>query len=153
MHALDDWDKKESLFGPIINGRILNSGLSSSYPRTGGNSQIGETFLFSTADPAKSMDYSSKDNPRILPANFGGHEKKKIAVNRKSCAEMHVNNIPRDYQCPITTSLTSRERITLGCGNRQFENKKRELLGSYRQVGVTQSSSFLFNSSRLRIPP
>ncbi|GFU97555.1 integrase catalytic domain-containing protein [Trichonephila clavipes] len=31
-----------------------------------------------------------------------------------SCAEIHVNNIPRDYQCPITTSLTSRERITLG---------------------------------------
>ncbi|GFY22963.1 transposable element Tcb2 transposase [Trichonephila clavipes] len=78
---------------------------------------------------------------------------KKIAVNRKSCAKIHVNNIPRDYQCPITTSLTSRERITLGSGNRQFENKKRELLGSYRQEGVTQSTSFLFNNSRLRIPP
>ncbi|GFT05146.1 hypothetical protein TNCV_531851 [Trichonephila clavipes] len=54
------------------NGRILNRGLSSSYPRTGGNSQIGETSLFSTADRAKSTHYSSKDNPRILPADFGG---------------------------------------------------------------------------------
>ncbi|GFX24598.1 transposable element Tc1 transposase [Trichonephila clavipes] len=54
------------------NGRILNSGLSSSYPRNGGNSQIGETSLFSTADCAKSTDYSSKDNPRILLADFGG---------------------------------------------------------------------------------
>ncbi|GFS55668.1 transposable element Tc1 transposase [Trichonephila clavipes] len=27
---------------------------------------------------------------------------------------LHVNNVPRDYQCPITTSLTSRERITPG---------------------------------------
>ncbi|GFV86206.1 hypothetical protein TNCV_672031 [Trichonephila clavipes] len=49
------------------NGRILNRGLSSSYSRTGGNSQIGETSLFSTADRAKSTDYSSKDNSRILP--------------------------------------------------------------------------------------
>ncbi|GFW16172.1 hypothetical protein TNCV_4263371 [Trichonephila clavipes] len=49
-------------------GRTLNRGLSSSYPRTGGNSQIGETSLFSTADRAKSTDYSSKDNPRILLA-------------------------------------------------------------------------------------
>ncbi|GFU13274.1 copia protein [Trichonephila clavipes] len=44
------------------------------YPRTGGNSQIGETSLFSTADRAKSTDYSSKDKPRILPADFGGLE-------------------------------------------------------------------------------
>ncbi|GFV40537.1 hypothetical protein TNCV_2500641 [Trichonephila clavipes] len=43
------------------NGRILNRGLSLNYPRTGGNSQIGETSLFSTADRAKSTDYSSKD--------------------------------------------------------------------------------------------
>ncbi|GFV42583.1 hypothetical protein TNCV_2562411 [Trichonephila clavipes] len=44
------------------------------YPRNGGNSQIGETSLFShtTADCAKSTDYSSKDNPRILLADFGG---------------------------------------------------------------------------------
>ncbi|GFV44542.1 nuclease HARBI1 [Trichonephila clavipes] len=56
----------------ITHGRILNRGLSSSYPRTEGNSQIGETSLFSTADRAKSTDYSSKDNPRILPADFGG---------------------------------------------------------------------------------
>ncbi|GFV32595.1 hypothetical protein TNCV_2960051 [Trichonephila clavipes] len=40
--------------------------------------------------------------------------RKKLSVSRKSCAKIHVNNIPRDYQCPITTSLTSRERITLG---------------------------------------
>ncbi|GFW46445.1 hypothetical protein TNCV_4811331 [Trichonephila clavipes] len=119
--------------------RILNRGLSSSYPQTGGNSQIGETSVFSTADRAKSTDYSSKDNPRILPADFGGHEKKKIAVNRKSCAKIHVSNRLRDYKCPITTSLSSRERITLGSGDLQFENKKRELLGSYRQEGVTQS--------------
>ncbi|GFV01545.1 hypothetical protein TNCV_2961391 [Trichonephila clavipes] len=46
--------------------------LSSSYPRTGGNSQIGETSLFSTVDRAKSTYYSSKANPRILPADFGG---------------------------------------------------------------------------------
>ncbi|GFS51018.1 hypothetical protein TNCV_3277501 [Trichonephila clavipes] len=51
---------------------IANRGLSSSYLRTGGNSQIGETSLFSAADRAKSTDYSSKDNPRTLPANFGG---------------------------------------------------------------------------------
>ncbi|PRD28754.1 UNVERIFIED_CONTAM: Septin-7 [Trichonephila clavipes] len=54
------------------NGRIPNHELTSSYPRTGGNSQIGETSLFSTADHAKSTDYSSKGNPPILPADFGG---------------------------------------------------------------------------------
>ncbi|GFV79020.1 hypothetical protein TNCV_3687271 [Trichonephila clavipes] len=53
-------------------GRILKSGLSLSYLRNGGNSQIGETSLFSTADCAKSTDYSSKDNERILLADFGG---------------------------------------------------------------------------------
>ncbi|GFX30004.1 uncharacterized protein TNCV_2617151 [Trichonephila clavipes] len=52
--------------------RDRNPGLSSSYPRNGDNSQIGETSLFSTADCAKSTDYSSKDNPRILLADFGG---------------------------------------------------------------------------------
>ncbi|GFV64698.1 hypothetical protein TNCV_4475981 [Trichonephila clavipes] len=51
------------------------SGLSSSYPRNGGNSQIGETSIFSTADCVKSTDYSSKDNPRILLADFGGENK------------------------------------------------------------------------------
>ncbi|GFV04788.1 integrase catalytic domain-containing protein [Trichonephila clavipes] len=63
---------RKSVLVNTSNGRILNRGLSSSYPRTGGNSQIGETSLFSTADRAKSSDYSSKDNPRILPADFGG---------------------------------------------------------------------------------
>ncbi|GFW98055.1 hypothetical protein TNCV_1203561 [Trichonephila clavipes] len=66
---------------------------------------------------------------------------------------LYVNNIPRDYQRPITTSLTSRERITLGSPTRQFENEKRELLESYRREGFTQFVSFLFNNLRLRIPP
>ncbi|GFX76022.1 hypothetical protein TNCV_1995761 [Trichonephila clavipes] len=59
----------------------------------------------------------------------------------------------RDYHCPITTTVTSCPRITYRFGNRQFENKKWELSASYRQPGVTQSASFLFNNSRLRIPP
>ncbi|GFS47119.1 hypothetical protein TNCV_2053041 [Trichonephila clavipes] len=44
----------------VTNGRTLNRELTSSYPRTGGNSQIGETLLFSTVDHAKSTDYASK---------------------------------------------------------------------------------------------
>ncbi|GFX30817.1 hypothetical protein TNCV_657031 [Trichonephila clavipes] len=59
----------------------------------------------------------------------------------------------RDYHCPITTTVTSCPRITYRFGNRQFENKKWELSASYRQPGVTLSASFLFNNSRLRIPP
>ncbi|GFV44544.1 hypothetical protein TNCV_3287261 [Trichonephila clavipes] len=57
----------------------------------------------------------------------------------------------RDYHCPITTTVTSCPRTTHRFGNRQFQNKKWELSQSYRRPGVTQSMSFLFNNSRLRI--
>ncbi|GFX42037.1 hypothetical protein TNCV_353441 [Trichonephila clavipes] len=52
----------------------LTSGQPIKCQFTGGNSQIGETSFFSAADRAKSTDYSSKDNPRTLPADFGGHK-------------------------------------------------------------------------------
>ncbi|GFV28103.1 hypothetical protein TNCV_677911 [Trichonephila clavipes] len=79
------------------------------YPRTGGNSQIGETSLFSTADCAKSTDYSSKDNPRILLADFGG-----------CCGLMRTRPCVR----PLRFSLqrgprTGSKKVSVGVGKRE----------------------------------
>ncbi|GFW89673.1 hypothetical protein TNCV_1025571 [Trichonephila clavipes] len=66
--------------------------------------------------------------------------RKKIALNRISCTEIHVNNIPRDYQCPITTSLTSRERITLGSALRH-ELRNPHDPGNYSNDWLDQSAA------------